>query len=89
MSTALLDRVIAEVKTLTPAEQAKVREVLEGVLPSAEKTPSRAEYEQYLLRKGAVSHIPTRQSPSSARKAFAPIEVEGLPISQTIIEERR
>ena len=89
MSTALLEKVIQEIKLLAPAEQIKVRELLDDILPSAKKPPSREEYEKYLLAKGVISHIPTRQPPSPERQAFRPIKVEGQPISETIIEERR
>lgn len=89
MEQATLEKVIEEVKSLTPEEQAEVREVLDGILPSKNNSPSREEYEKYLLAKGVISHIPTRQPPSPERKAFKPIKVEGKPISETIIEERR
>ena len=88
MST--LEKILEEIKSLTPAEQAKVRELLDSLQPPPPATPvSREEYEKYLLAKGVISHIPTREPPSPERKAFKPIKVEGKPISETIIEERR
>lgn len=87
MST--LEKILEEIKSLTPAEQAQVRELLDSLPPQQQAPPSRAEYEQHLLATGVVSHLPTRQPPSPERKAFKPIEVEGKPISETIIEERR
>ena len=89
MEQATLEKVLEEVKSLTPEEQAKVREVIDEILPSKKNPPSREEYEKYLLAKGVISHIPTRQPPSPERMAFKPIEVEGEPISETIIRERR
>lgn len=89
MEQATLEKVLEEVKSLAPAEQIKVRELLDDILPSKNNPPSREEYEKYLLAKGVISHIPTRQPPSPERAAFKPIKVEGKPISETIIEERR
>jgi len=89
MSVALLEKVIEQVKSLAPEEQMKVRELLDAILPPKKTPPTREEYEQYLLAKGVISHIPTRQPPSPERKAFKPIKVTGKPISETIIEERR
>ncbi len=89
MSVGLLEKVIEEVKSLAPEEQVKVREMLDSILSPKKNPPTRAEYEQYLLEKGVISHIPTRQTPSAERKAFKPIKIEGKPISETIIEERR
>ena len=89
MEQATLEKVLEEVRLLAPAEQIKVRELLDEILPSKKNPPSREEYEKYLLAKGVISHIPTRQPPSPERLAFKPIKVEGKPISETIIEERR
>lgn len=89
MSVGLLEKVIKEVKSLAPEEQVKVREMLDSILSPKKNPPTRQEYEQYLLAKGVISHIPTRQNPSAERKAFKSIKVEGKPISETIIEERR
>jgi hypothetical protein len=83
-----LEKILEEIKSLTPEEQAKVRELLDS-LPLQEKaTPSREEYEKYLLAKGVISHIPSRKIPPE-RRDFKPIEVEGEPLSETIIRERR
>lgn len=87
MST--LERLLEEIRSLTPAELAKVRELLDSLPPAPAVPPSREEYEKYLLAKGIISHIPTRQPPSPEREAFKPIEVEGEPLSETIIRERR
>ena len=90
MEQATLEKVLEEVKSLAPAEQIKVRELLDEILPSKSNPPSREEYEKYLLAKGVISHIPTRTGNRSKElKNFKPIEVEGEPISETIIRERR
>ena len=90
MSTVLLEKVIKEVKLLAPEEQLKVRELLNDILPSTNKPPSREEYEKYLLAKGVISHIPTRTGKRSEElKDFKPIEIDGEPLSEMIIRERR
>jgi hypothetical protein len=88
MST--LEKILEEIKSLAPEEQAKVRELLDSLQTSPTGTPSREEYEKYLLAKGVISHIPTRtgKRPEELRD-FKPIEVEGEPLSETIIRERR
>jgi hypothetical protein len=90
MSVVLLEKVIAEIKSLAPEEQIKVRELLDSILPPKKNPPTREEYEQYLLAKGVISHIPTRTGKRSEElKDFKPIEVEGEPLSEMIIRERR
>lgn len=90
MEQATLEKVLEEVKSLRPEEQIKVREMLDKILPSKKNPPTREEYEKYLLAKGVISHIPTRTGKRPEElKDFKPIEVEGEPISETIIRERR
>jgi len=45
------------------------------------------EFEQHLLKKGVISRIPPRIRDASANRE--PVEVEGKPVSEIIIEERR
>ena len=47
------------------------------------------EFERYLLAKGVASHIATRDETDEEFDAFEMIEVEGEPLSETIIRERR
>jgi hypothetical protein len=47
------------------------------------------EFERYLLAKGVISHIPTRYETDDEFDRFEPIEVEGEPLSETIVRERR
>lgn len=90
MEQATLEKVLEEVKSLAPEEQIKVRELLDDILPPKNNPPSREEYEKYLLAKGVISRIPTRTGNRSEElKDFKPIEVQGEPISEMIIRERR
>lgn len=90
MEQATLEKVLETVKSLRPEEQIKVREMLDEILPSKKNPPTREEYEKYLLAKGVISHIPTRTGKRPEElKDFKPIEVEGEPLSETIIRERR
>ncbi len=46
------------------------------------------ELNQHLLEAGLLSHLPARPDPASYQE-FSPIVVEGEPLSETIIRERR
>jgi hypothetical protein len=46
-------------------------------------------FEQKLLAEGFISHIPSRDETDEEFDAFEPIEVEGEPLSEMIIRERR
>jgi hypothetical protein len=47
-----------------------------------------AEFKQHLLKSGRISSLPTPADPAS-RPVFQPIALEGEPLSETIIRERR
>jgi hypothetical protein len=86
MASATLERVVEEVKAMTPDEQQQLRDVLNELLSN----PQNIEYllQKSLHESGLLSEIkPSRTG--QTRRAFKPIEVKGKPVSETIIEERR
>lgn len=89
MTTSNLDRLIEEVKALTPDEQSSLRDMLDELASTSAPQMTEEEFEQRLLEKGIISRIPspiTDLTPYQNRKL---IEVKGKPLSETIIEERR
>lgn len=50
---------------------------------------SEDEFERYLLAKGVASHVATRDDTDEEFNDFGLIEVEGEPLSETILRERR
>lgn len=98
MPATTLERVVEEAKSLTPQEQQQLREMLDDWLP---KTPTASEIaamtekekEQLLLQrmldKGLISQLPTRDAKDDKYVRHAPIVVQGEPVSETIIRERR
>jgi hypothetical protein len=93
MSNASLERVLEEVKTLSPDEQRQVRDLIDSLLENrAEDTASLSPedlLEQRLLEAGVISRIPPSISDLTPYKNRKPVEVKGKPVSETIIEERR
>jgi hypothetical protein len=92
MSSASLERVIEELKALTPAEQQKVRELIDSMLELSTETSATLSPEdlldQRLLEDGVISEIPKRLPDPERLRDFKPVEVKGKPVSETIIEER-
>ena len=61
-----------------------------GTVLAAEETEAREdEFERQLLAKGLITRIPTRDETDEEFDKFDPIEVEGEPLSETIVRERR
>ena len=66
-----------------------LRDKEQATLPDEEAERREDEFERYLLTKGIASHIATRDETDEEFDAFEMIEVEGEPLSETIIRERR
>ncbi|HKP85593.1 MAG TPA: hypothetical protein VJZ26_05835 [Blastocatellia bacterium] len=89
MTTANLDRVIEEVKALTRGEQKQLRDMLDALLASAAPQMTEEEFERRLLEKGIISSIPSRITDPASFKSRERIKLEGKPVSEIIVEERR
>jgi hypothetical protein len=88
MST--VEKVLEEVKTLTPGEQRLVHTLLNSLLENqAHPQTTEGEFHQMLLQKGIISNIPNPAADADEDEAFEPVEVQGQPLSETVIEERR
>jgi hypothetical protein len=77
------------VKLLTPDEQRSLRDMVDQLLMKSAPTMTEEEFEQHLLRKGIISRIPPRIRDASFYANRKLIEVEGKPVSEIIVEERR
>lgn len=89
MTTSNLDRLVEEVRALTPGEQRTLRELLESLVVPVQPEVSEANFEKRLLERGIISRIPPRIRDAEFYANRRPIEVEGKPVSEIIIEERR
>ncbi len=65
-----------------------LREQEQLTLTAEEIEAQEDEFERYLLTKGIISDIPTRDE-TDEDDDFEPIEFEGEPLSEMIIRERR
>jgi len=75
------------------SEDDVIRDALEQLRSHAPTPPTgprmtEAEFKQHLLASGRISSLPTPADPAS-RPVFQPIALEGEPLSETIIRERR
>lgn len=93
MSSANLEKLMGEVKSLTSDEQRKVRELIDSLLEPVAETSEVVSPEdlldQRLLETGVISEIPPRITDFTPYQNRRPVHVKGEPISETIIEERR
>lgn len=89
MSTRSLDRMLDEVKRLTPDEQRQLREAIDGLLSSPSVPPTEEQFERELIESGILDELPLPPGGSALVEEWKPIDVKGKPLSETIIEDRR
>jgi hypothetical protein len=84
-----LSEILEAVSKLTPAEKAQVAKQLDEKSESDETrslVERQEELNRELLAEGIIKSLPARRGKI---RRFTPIKVEGKPLSETIIEERR
>lgn len=78
-----------------PREEDVLQEVRAWLVARAPEPPgprqpmSDEEFRQHLLRTGRVSQLPVADRKDQPQEPWEPIRVEGEPVSQTILRERR
>ena len=82
MTATDLQKLIEKVKTLTPPEREELRRAMDSPPPVTDDD----DLDRRLLESGLVRQLPTSAGP---RTNPEPVQIEGKPLSQTVIEERR
>lgn len=91
MTPLNFDQIWEAVKTLTPHQQRSLRKLLDVLRFQHPPFTPEEELRLLLLKDGVIDHIP-RPFTEADRKAFEeykPVSIEGKPLSETIVEERR
>ena len=86
-----VEQIESGVKQLSAENLRKVRELVDALLETKESKPAMTEEEfaQHLYKKGIIGKPPPPITDFSRYENYVPVEVEGEPISETIIRERR
>ena len=87
MARATLDRIVEEIKTLSPDEWRQLRKMLDAMMVPAEEEDKRKTLHQALRAAALITQV--RQPRATDTPHRRRIEVQGKPVSETIIEERR
>jgi hypothetical protein len=85
-----VNRVLQEAKTLSLEEQNQLRLLLDEIRKE-EPQLAKGKLDQLLLAEGVISRIPPKPTAEDIARfqAWKPIKIEGKPLSETIIEDRR
>lgn len=85
-----VEKMITEMDDLSLQELGRLQTALEEKLMRARTEQEREDqFERMLLEKGIISSLPNRRAATPAADRPAPIKIEGEPLSETIIRERR
>ena len=86
-----IDQIEREVKQLSTEDLRKVRELVDSLLENGESKPkmTEEEFEKHLYEKGIIGKPPPPLTDFSRYENYQPVKVEGEPVSETIIKERR
>jgi len=87
MSQVQFEKVVEDVKGLTPAEQQQLRVWLDTLCAPAPMTEEAFAYE--LCEAGLLSEVKPPITDFTPYQHRQPIETTGKPLSEVIIEERR
>jgi len=87
MSQVLLNQILNQLPSLEPSELQQLSQAVQNHLKDSEVLAKRAAFHQALVESGLVRQIKTTNLEGRTHRHF--IQVQGEPISQTIIGERR
>jgi len=87
MPQALLNQILNQLQALEPSELQQLSQAIQSYLKDNEVSAKQAAFHQALVGAGLVRQI---KNPNFEGRTHQPlIQVQGEPISQTIIEDRR
>ncbi|MEH2323292.1 MAG: hypothetical protein V7K32_06915 [Nostoc sp.] len=87
MALATLNQIIKQLETLEIEELRQLNQTIQKYLADKEETVKQAAFHQALIDSGLIKQIKhPAYEPITERRL---IQIEGKPISETIIEERR
>jgi hypothetical protein len=78
-----------ELRRLTLEEQRALREAIDRSLSTPPSPPTEEQFERELFESGFLERIPPPPSDAHDFEDEKPINIQGKPLSETVIEERR
>ena len=84
-----LQQLINDIRELPPDDKARLRAALDEEGDVTDASDREAEFQRRLVEKGLLKRIKPPVSDLEPYAEREPFEIEGEPLSETIIEERR
>jgi hypothetical protein len=89
MPDVQFDKVVEEVKALSPAEQRQLRALLDTFLAPTSLPMTEDEFAHKLVEFGIFSDVKPPITDFTPYQNHQPVETTGKPLSEVILEERR
>ena len=87
MAQVTLERILQDIKTLEPEELLQVEQAVQAQLAPTGYSPEEERVLQELLKVGLLTEINPRRT--DRQVAYPRVPIQGKPLSETILEERR
>jgi hypothetical protein len=87
MAQAILNQILAQIETLELEELQQLNQIIQRHLADKEETAQQTKFHKALLTSGLVKQL--KQPSYSQQIERRLIQIQGKPVSETIIEERR
>jgi len=87
MAQVTLERILQKIKTLEPEELLQVQQAIQARLAPADYSPEEERVLQEMLKVGLLTEIKRRRT--DRQVAYPLVPIQGKPLSETILEERR
>jgi hypothetical protein len=91
MATSNFDQIWEAVKTLTPRQQRRLGKMLHALPFMPQPLSPEHELQLLLLKDGVIDRIPRPPTVAEIKtfEDYEAVPIEGKPLSETVIEERR
>lgn len=89
MASVNFDKVLEQVKALSTDEQQQLRALLDTLLAPPSSPLTEDEFERMLVTAGLLSVPKPHDFGIEQYRQYRPVAVQGKPVSETLIEERR
>jgi hypothetical protein len=91
MSSTQFDNLMAQIERLSPEEQREIRRRLDKQPSNGNPAPimTEDEFEKLLLSKDMLCEAPPPIADFTPYESRTPIQIDGPPLSETVIRDRR
>ncbi len=87
MAQVTLERILQDIKTLEPDELMQVQQAVQAQLAPAGYAPEEERVLQEMLKVGLLTETKPRRT--DRQSVYPRVPIQGKPLSETILEERR